>query len=68
MTHPAFDPNYKFPPLPIRDPLHELVRIEAAVRLLDISCPHCTLSTKAIAADGTLPRALGIDHEPGCPA
>jgi hypothetical protein len=61
----AFDPNFKFPPI-VRPIEMELRRIEAAALLLE-PCPHCHATTEAVAGTGSLPRALGITHEQGCP-
>lgn len=57
--------DYTFPPvIPPID--YELRRIEAAALLLE-PCPHCNATTEAVAGTGSLPRALGITHEKGCP-
>jgi hypothetical protein len=66
MTENPFDPNYRFPPI-VKPVDHELRRIEAAAALAMWQCPHCTASLDVIARDGTLPRALGVTHEKGCP-
>jgi hypothetical protein len=59
------DADYRFPPIvPPID--YELRRIEAAALLLE-PCRHCNATTEAVAGTGSLPRALGIDHEQGCP-
>ncbi|WP_427018590.1 hypothetical protein ACQCSX_08685 [Pseudarthrobacter sp. P1] len=67
MTENPFDPNYKLPPLPVRDPLHELRRIEAAAALAETTCRHCVPKVEAIGHDGGMLRAVGITHQPGCP-
>ncbi|MGO4384605.1 hypothetical protein [Specibacter sp. RAF43] len=58
--------DYRFPPMvpPVE---HELRRIEAAALLLEVPCIHCNATTEALAGFGSLPRALGITHEKGCP-
>jgi hypothetical protein len=30
-------------------------------------CPHCTAKLEALGHGGTLPKALGVAHEEGCP-
>lgn len=62
----AFDPNFILPPV-VKPLEHELHRIEAAAHLVLWHCPHCTAKVESLAADGELPRALGVDHDEGCP-
>lgn len=62
----AFDPDFKFAPI-VKPAEDELRRIEAAALLLETPCQHCNATTKAVSGTGSLPRVLGIDHEPGCP-
>lgn len=66
MTHPAFDPNYKFPPI-VKPIEHELARIEIAAELAETTCPHCSPKLEAVDHDGGMLRAVGITHELGCP-
>jgi hypothetical protein len=58
--------DYRFPPI-VKPIEHELHRIEAAAHLAMWQCPHCTTKLEALGQDGTLPKALGITHEEGCP-
>lgn len=63
----AFDPSFKFPPMPAPPIEHELARIEGAAMMLEAPCAYCNAATQALAGTGSLPRILGITHEPGCP-
>ncbi|TFC00255.1 MULTISPECIES: hypothetical protein [unclassified Cryobacterium] len=68
MTENPFDPNYKFPPMPVPPPEHFLARIERAAALASWKCPHCNATVTAIGADSDgLLQATEERHEPDCP-
>lgn len=54
---------------PAEPPEAYLARIEAQLDLTLWRCPHCsaTLEPLAPTEGGTLARAVGISHQPGCP-
>lgn len=71
-TQNPFDPAYTWPAIvrPEETPEETMARLQAQADLLMVPlCVFCSPSMEvaAMAPGATLPRAVGIIHEPGCP-
>lgn len=65
----AFDPAFKFPPMPAPPIEHEIARIERSAKLTMDSapCDQCGAKPTIAGWDGDLPRVMEHPHAPECP-
>jgi hypothetical protein len=48
-----------------RDPMEFVDRLDALMEAVELTCPHCEITTTVI--DAGRRHVLGVTHQPGCP-